>query len=540
MLLSEIARADPSHAGALESLMALASTPGPIGREALALADGALRPSGAHAGRVEAREARLANIDEPSERARLHAEIRSILEADLSEPARAFAAARRAVAEGGRAREEALLDLPRLAERAGRLAELAEAWEAAAATAAASQALDLRRRAARLRERSLDDRTGAAAAWRAVLEVVPEDAEALEALDRLLAGEASARERLEVARKRARLAKGEERVRHVLAAAGIEASLGEAEAAVASYRAALELDPRNVPALEALDRIYSRDKRAAELAPVLGALAEARRLEPARRLELVARRALALEQGPDPRQAAAAWAEILAESPLDPAAVAGLERLLSVPAAREAAARVLEDVHRASGDARRLVAVLEQRLDSADAAERGPLLAEVAALHGRLGQKPQAFLAKLRQYREGLAAGGDDPSVRAELERLAAETGSFEDLAAALEDALDQGLPGPLGAALRRRLGVLYAERLQDPERAVRRLEEAAREAPGAEIFGALARLYRRQSAFRELAEVHRRHAEVVADPTQRKDLLFEVATIMEDHLSDRDGAMEA
>jgi tetratricopeptide (TPR) repeat protein len=539
-LLSEIVRADPSHAGALESLGALASIPGPIGREALALADGALRAAGAHARRVEARQARLANIDEPSERARLHAEIRSILEADLAEPTHAFAAARQAVAEGGRAREEALLDLPRLAERAGRLAELAEAWEGAAATAGAPQALDLRRRAARLRERSLDDRAGAAAAWRAVLEAVPEDGEALEALDRLLAGEASARERLEVARRRARLARGEERVRHLLATAGIESDLGQGEAAVASYRAALELDPHCVPALEALDRIYTREKRAAELALVLEALAGARRLEPGPRLELLGRRALALEQGPEPGRAAAAWAEILAESPLDAAAVAGLERLLSLPSAREAAARVLEDVHRASGDARRLVAVLEQRLESADASERGPLLAEVAALHGRLGQKPQAFLAKLRQYREGLASGGDDPSVRAELERLAAETGSYEDLAAALEDALEQGVPGPVGTALRRRLGVLYAERLQDPERAVRRLEEAAREAPGAEIFGALARLYRRQNAFRQLAEVHRRHSEVVADPTQRKDLLFEVATIMEDHLSDRDGAMEA
>jgi tetratricopeptide (TPR) repeat protein len=539
-LLSEVVRANPSHAGALQSLTALSSTPGPIGREALALADAALRQAGGHARRVEAREARLANIDEPAERARLHAEIRSILEAELADPARSFAAARRAVAEGGRAREEALLDLPRLAERAGRMAELAEAWEAAAGNAGGPQSLELRRRAARLRERSLPDRAGAAAAWRALLEAAPEDAEALEALDRLLSGDASARERLELTRRRARLASGEEKVRHLLAQAELEASLGETEAAVASCRAALELDRHCLPALQALERILSREERDAELAPVLLALAEEGRLEPGRRLELLSRRATALERGPDPGQAAAAWAEILAEAPLEPAAVAGLERLLATPAARQAAARVLEDVYRASGDARRLVAVLEQRLDQADASERGPLLGEVAALHGRLGQKPQAFLAKLRQYREGLAAGGDDPSVRAALERLAAETGSFEDLAAALEDALEQGVPGPLGVALRRRLGVLYAERLQDPERALRRLEEAAREAPSAEIFGALARLYRRQNAFRELAEVHRRHAEVVQDPTQRKDLLFEVATIMEDHLSDRDGAMEA
>ncbi|HEU4383787.1 MAG TPA: tetratricopeptide repeat protein [Anaeromyxobacteraceae bacterium] len=539
-LLSEVVRADPAHAGALESLVALASTPGPIGREALALADGALRRAGDHARRVQVREARLGNVDEPSERARLHAEVRSILEADLSDPAYAFAAARRAVAEGGRAREEALLDLPRLAERAGLLGDLAAAWEEAAAGAAAPQAIDLRRRAARLRERSLGDPAGAAGAWRAVLEAAPEDPEALEALERLLSGASSARERLELARRRARRADGEERVRHLLAAAELEISLGETQAAEASYRSALELDRRCLPALEGLERLYSRERRVAELAPVLQALAESGSLEPARRLEVLTRRALALEQGPEPAQAVAAWAEILAESPLVPAAVAGLERLLALPAARQAAARVLEDVHRASGDARRLVAVLEQRVEQADDSERGPLLAEVAALHGRLGQKPQAFLAKLRQYREALARGGDEPSVRAELERLAAETGSFEELAAALEDALEQGVGGPLGVALRRRLGVLYAERLQDPERALRRLEEAAREAPSDEIFGALARLYRRQNAYRELAEVHRRHAQVVADPTQRKDLLFEVATIMEDHLLDRDGAMEA
>ncbi len=539
-LHAEILRADPTHEGARDALVALSRTPGPIGREALAMADALLRALGEHARRVEAREGRLANIDDPAERARLHAEIRIVLESDLGQPGEALQAARRALTEGGRSREEALRELPRLAQAAGRPEDLARAYEEAAPAGSGAEALDLLRRAARARER-IEDRAGAVADWKKVLEASPDDAEVLEALDRLFSGQASARERLDVVRRRAGRARGGERWRLLVQSGDLLAgTLGDGAGAAAAYRGVLAEDPGNAAALEALDWLLTREKRAAELAPVLAALAEARRSDPVRRTEALVRRAALLEVSADPREAIEAYGTILAESPQEPAAVAGLGRLLSRPDARGAAARLLEDVHRAAGDARKLVALLDLRLEDADASERAPLLAEMAALHERLGQRPQAFLAKLRQYRETLRKGGDDPAVRAELERLAGETASFEDLAGAFEDALEQGASGATAVELRRRLGTLYAERLQDPAKAARWLEEAAAAAPSAEIFGALARLYRKQNAFRELAEVHRRHAALAADVSQKKDLLFEVATIMEDHLSDRDGAMEA
>ena len=49
---------------------------------------------------------------------------------------------------------------------------------------------------------------------------------------------------------------------------------------------------------------------------------------------------------------------------------------------------------RSAGDAARLAALLELRVDGADEAERAPLLAEVAALRERLGDRPAAFAAK--------------------------------------------------------------------------------------------------------------------------------------------------
>ena len=537
-LYAEVLRSEPGHAGARDALVALARVPGPIGREALALADALLRSAADHGRRVEALEGRLANVDEPNERARLHAEIRALLESELKQPERALAAARRACAEGGRARAEAVLELPRLAEVARRPDELAAAYQELAEATEGEERLEMLRRAARVREQSLADRDAAVAAWKRLAEVSPDDPEALEALQRLYVAQASAGELLEVTRRRARLAEGEQRIRHLMAAAELQAGpLADPAGAVATYRELLAAVPGHLPALEALRALLSRERREAELVPVLEALAEAWRADPARRVEVLLERAALLEGSSG---AVAAYAEILSEHPHHPAAAAGLERLLGRPETRPAASRLLEDLHRATGDGRRLVSLLEQRLEEAAGADRAPLLAEISALHQRLGQKPQAFLAKLRQYREALRPDGDDAGVRAELERLAGETGSFEELAAAFEDVLERGLDGATAVELERRLGALYAERLQDPARAARWLERAAEHAPSAETFGALARLYRRQNAFRELADVHRRQAALAADAAKRKDLLFEVATIMEDNLSDREGAMEA
>ena len=58
-----------------------------------------------------------------------------------------------------------------------------------------------------------------------------------------------------------------------------------------------------------------------------------------------------------------------------------------------------------------------------------PLLTEIAVLRDGLGQKPLAFAARLRAFTE---SPQDDPT-REELERLAADLGSFEELAAAYE-----------------------------------------------------------------------------------------------------------
>jgi tetratricopeptide (TPR) repeat protein len=537
-LHSEILRRDPSREGSREALAALAAVPGAVGREALEAADAAYRAAGEHAKRVAAREGRLAAVEDPGERARLFAEIRVLLEKDLGEPEMAFVAACRAFGEGGVARAESEDDLFRLARETASEDELCEVVEHAAAGASSEDALALCRRAARLR----GARGGPAAidAWKKVLALAADDPEALEALGELYAKARSAAEVLAVARRRAARAQGPDRLALLAEAARVAEDVGDAASALEAWRAARAEDPDASEPLAGLERLLSRSDPGPELAEVLAALASASAGDPARRMPLLLRRAAILEGGPDGDVALEAYAEVLAESPGEAGAVAGLERLLERPETSGAAARVLEDVHRAAGDTRRLAELLERRLAGADAAERVPLLAEIAALNERLGDRAGAFKAKLREFGEAVARGQDAPGARADLERLAAATGAWAELAAAFEEAIGANLPPHATLEVKRRLAMLSAERLGRLDVAARWFEEVAGAAPSAEVLGALARVYRRLGANRELARTLERLADVAPAAAARKELLLEVAKIMADQLSDRDGAIAA
>ncbi|MFY3742428.1 tetratricopeptide repeat protein [Anaeromyxobacter sp. Red801] len=544
-LHAELLRRDPSRADVRDALAELAAVPGAVGREALDAADAALREGGEHARRVAAREARLAAVEDLGERARLHAELRAILERDLGEPGLAWVAACRAFAEGGPSRAGAEEDLARLARETGSEDELPDVYEQAAAGAGPGERLGLLRQAARLREARAGGQA-AVDAWNAVLALAPDDAEALEALAALHEAARSAREILEVARRRAALAEGEERVGHLLHAAVVADELGDASVAAEAYRAVLDEAPDRVEALEGLARVLERAPGAepaaatAELLQVLEALARASGADPDRRVAALLRRAACLEADPDPRRPVEGYAEVLAERPREPEAVAGLERLLRRPDAREGAARLLEDVLRTAGDAGRLVALLEVRLEGADEAERAPLLAEIAALHERLGDRRRAFEARVRELADAARAGRDAPAARADLERLAAATGAWAELAEALRVALAAGLPARAALEARRRLAAVCADRLGDLAEAARQYEEVAAAAPSPETLGALARVYRRMGAHRELAVTLSRLAEVAPAAAARKELLLEVAKIMAEQLSDREGAVDA
>ena len=100
--------------------------------------------------------------------------------------------------------------------------------------------------------------------------------------------------------------------------------------------------------------------------------------------------------------------------------------------------------------------MLDIRLAVSDPSQRVNLLNEIAALREAIGQKPQAFTARLRSFSENPY----EPSGREALERVAADLGAFEELAGAYEDQLERDADEELSEDLWRRLAILYGDRL--------------------------------------------------------------------------------
>ena len=434
-LLAELAAADPDHPGMRQSILQMAREPGVQGRDALALVDQVLASPQDVETRLTVREDRLAGEQDPAERAHLQGEIRTLIEVDLADPSRALDAARGAFAAGGREREEALADIPRLAEKSGRLDVLADVYAAAAEATSGGAVSDFLRLSARTRDRT-DDVAAQLAAWRAVVANQPGDVEALESLDRIL----------------------------------------------------------------------SRERRVEELAPVLADLAETRRGDPARRLEVLLRRAVLLEGAEDSQASVDAFAAVLEEFPQEGAALSGLARALSRPGSSEAAGRLLEKVHRASGDRDQLADLIELRLDGMPPEERPGALAELSDLREAGGRLVAAFEARARQYALERGEPAREPGLRATLCRLADAAGVEDRLAEVLSASVEQGLP-----------------------------EEAAVDA-----LAVLAGVHRSRQAWAPLVAALRDRARLVRDFRVRRDLWTEVAEVAGDRLGDAEGAREA
>jgi tetratricopeptide (TPR) repeat protein len=528
-LYERILAEDPGHPGARAALEEWVKAALSTSRAALETLDPVLKQLGDHARRVALRETRM-EAALTAEKAELAGEIRRIYEQEMQQPSLAFMAAVKSFA-AGLDREALRPELERLARETGSHEVLAEIYENVISELPAGDpmTLTLLRRTAELREQ-LNQPEEATRLWKSLLEEAPQDRQALEALSRLYEKGQNAKNLSEVYAAQAQLATDPEARRGLLLKAGdAYASAGEDAKAIEAYRSALAI--KKVPeGLIALDKLFAKGHRVQEQADVLTQLAELAADAESRRGYML-RRAQLLELAGNAAEALIAYRGLLELLPGDPQAIAGLERLFSQEGQRLDAARLLEPVYRSVNDSRKLVEVLEVLLSSAPPEQRLERMQEIAILREALGQTSLAFASRLRAFSEFPQA----PTVLEELERLAADSGSFEEVAAAYEDQLERGAQEPLAGELWRRLAAIYDGRLKRYDLAVRALEEVSRRDPyNKEVLESIARIHRRTGAHRDLALVMRRQVAAETNVSQQINLLFELGHLAEETLSDK------
>lgn len=373
--------------------------------------------------------------------------------------------------------------------------------------------------------------------YRRVLEEDPEDHAAIEALIRLYERTGEWELLVQVLREKLEMAVDDDERKRILyrIARTCEEQLGDPGETILTYRSVLETDPRDRGAIDALDRLYSREGRWGELIDLLEgdrdriAEEEGDAEERAARVDaLNLRIADVLEnQLGQHEQAIELYGEILRRGARADQARAALERLLGDEDHRLQASRVLEPHYREQDQPEALARIYElQLLDIDDRAERLELLKRLARLrYDRLKHPRSAFESWCRAFREDPV----DPEIVDALHDLADELGAHAELAALYAERIEQTLDGEVARALNRRLARLYDQRLQEPERAIETWQALLRDDPfDAEALRALDRLYQERQDWPALIDILRREIELGGEEQAVRDLKFRLGYLLE------------
>jgi tetratricopeptide (TPR) repeat protein len=394
-----------------------------------------------------------------------------------------------------------------------------------------------------LRIAGIDDRLGdvdqAARAYYKVLAIDPADAEALAALEQLFTRTQRWKDLIGVVERRIDQA-GDARDREALygtMAQIYDERLGRPEDAVAAYKKVLELDPGSERALRALDDLFTRQRMWGELAENLEAQLALAATDEAQLALMLRLAALREREMGLVDVAIEGYRQVLEREPTNAQALAALERLGNDEKYELTIADLLEPLYRHIGDWQKLVGVHEVQVRrSEDVTRRVELLHQVAQLYeDSAGDLGSAFATLARALKEDPA----NEVTQQQLDRVARATGRFADLANAFQELAAQIDDPMLASALTMTSARVQETDLGNVDKAIalyrRVLEIDPLSLPAAE---SLERLFRASERYQELSIILQRKSEILEEPLEKKDALFQSAAIEEDVLNRPEAAI--
>jgi tetratricopeptide (TPR) repeat protein len=379
----------------------------------------------------------------------------------------------------------------------------------------------------------------ALAFYRRALEFEPDNKSLFEAVDKILVRERMHEERVKLHRQALdhrfdpaeRLA-----LLHTIAALE-RRELGRLDESIETYRSALEVEERDTTALDALVELYRERERWDDLAELYLRRAElADRPEQGAAFRLaLARLHLKLAQS---ERAVDQLEEIVRTDPRHSEAIAELDALRTTTGLKERVVEILRPLYQEADDWRKLVQLNEDRFALANGSEKVGVLRETAELWEKRGNDKKRAR---RANGTALRLDPDDADVRAEYERLSAETGAWDELAATYQEVIaehpDLGSAREYYAVLAR----VHDKERDDPRRALWAYDQLyAADPSDTGTLDAMERLATLLSDWPALVSVLSAKAEAVFGDEERASLLRRVGEVKRDLLDDRAGAIAA
>jgi tetratricopeptide (TPR) repeat protein len=415
----------------------------------------------------------------------------------------------------------------------------------AAAETDAAKRRALRLKLARVYAHEVERIDDAVQIYRELVEVDPDDTEAVAQLEELLRA-ADRRDDLRwlFGLKCERLT-GDERSGALEDWAAAEENVfGEPGRAIELLQQVIAQDPRRASALGALTRLLVASEQFEAASKTM--LAQRDALAGAERAEIELKlSALYLDRLTDPRAAFEACARALAIDAHNARAVGLLEQLMASPDTRGQAADRLEVIYAETGQATKQVTALRALLEArAEPADRLVLCQRLADVHEQqLDDAAEAFEVILNTLVEfpgdltlwdraaelSVAAGKPTDLAQAYRTHLRPPESSDAEAPAA-DQAVDSRIGRELQIELCARAAVLHEEQLGDAEGAIPYLERVLELEPAnPQAFERLKQILNSVERWGELEQLYRRALETTPQPAARAELLQEVAIVAEE-----------
>jgi tetratricopeptide (TPR) repeat protein len=432
--------------------------------------------------------------------------------------------------------------LARLARNQDKHARLAQIYDETLQTIDIDDQMtaDLAFATGRLFDERVHDLERASSYYARALRFDPTRGEAFASLESALIRSKKADERLALYREQLAVAESDAARVDLLHKSGLllREELTDLDGAAGVYEELLEIDPEDASAVAALDALYTERERWSDLADLLRRRIDQTAGTPS---EIGLRHRLGellWKKTDDENGAIDAFEEVTARSPSHLPTIRALEELVQKPENQRRVTGILEPIYRAADEWKKLIAILEARVNlSDDPQEKVELLGEIGRLHEERGRDgARAFGAWMRAF-----IIAPDTEARGEVDRLAAILDAWDDHVRAYESAIAGSGDAHLISNMLSTIARVHDERRGDPRSAIQTYERlVAHDPEDPTPLDSLDALHTMVGDWRGLVDVLMRKAERSYDPSERGELLRRAGSVLEELLGDRDGAIEA